>query len=1180
MTTDAMATASTSWLRPLRWFEPSVNTAPGAEQVTAGRFSLPVGTVTFLLTDVEGSTRAWEATPEAMGEAIARHYAILDAAVSSHGGVRPQEQGEGDSIVAAFGRASDALRAAADAQRGLAEEAERVQPVGLASPLRVRMAVHTGEAQMRDEANYVGQAIIRTARLRAIAHGGQVLVSQAVRDLVVDQLGDRVELLDLGVHRLKDLARPEHVWQLAGSGMEREFPPLKSLDALPNNLPIELSTFIGRHAEIEELCGLLATNRVVTVTGAGGSGKTRLAQQVAAQLSDGYPDGTWWVELAPVGTDAVRGMIAAAVSVVEPDRLVERLAGRMLLVLDNCEHVLAVVAALVQQIVAKCPEVSVLATSRGPLDVPGERTWRVPPLPAPVVGERVPIEGLRQFDAVRLFVDRAQRARPNFALTTANGPAVAELCARLDGIPLAIELAAARVKSLTPEQILGGLEDALRLLTGGSRLVLPRQQTLEASIGWSHDLLAERDRTLFRRLAVFAEGWDLDAAEAVCTDADEGGPAHVRGSVVAVATSTTGPLTGHDDDGQQPRNFRFPALGVHAVLDGLERLIDQSLIRVDERDGVARYALLETVRQFAARQLEAHVDERDALRTRHASWFAGLAGAIGPLVEGPDEHACVARLSPERNNLSVALHHLLDTGNPGALAEMTLACGPFWNSADTPAEGRNWTTTALDGVIDEPLRVRLLGARAMHVFLIGNMYEVLSEARAVLVPAEAIGDRRTAGRARALEACAARFTDVDQAVDQFDRAAEDCRTAGDRFGEAHALCQKASLCAFRGLRRTAQELATAGGVVAALANPSLCAWHNDSLATLSLRTADHAGMRAALQPLGAREVHAMPLRCALDLMIRADHGDELPDPDPIAARVLVLERAENFRDAMMLNMALMQLLRLADASERGQAVADDAARRMPILPRWHLDGALFALALGDPEGARERLARAVPLPGDVELRLFIAASMISALIARHDRDFTKAEAAAHVALSLAVEHEHARETLDALEVLAGIAAAHGSWQLTARLAGAAQERRDCHPLKARTEPIRSMLTADLTVSRNALGEPAFQKAFDEGRLLSGDDAVAYAQRARGERSRPTIGWASLTPTERRVVDLARHGLTNGDIAAELLMGAETVKTHLSRTYAKLAVANRTQLAALPRPNDTSTASTTATTEPS
>ena len=311
MSSDELAVPSTTnWLRPLRWAAPSMTT-PARPTSGHDGFALPVGTVTFLLTDVEGSTLGWQSAPELMGSAIARHYEILERAVAANGGVLPQEQGEGDSIVGAFGRASDALKAAVEAQQALA-----VEPwsEGLLTPIRVRMAMHTGEAQMRNEANYVGQAIIRTARLRAIAHGEQVLVSQAARDLAVDQLGSEVELLDLGMHRLKDLARPEHVWQVAAPGLRREFPPLKSLDAVPNNLPMDLSTFVGRQADISTVAALVETNQLITVNGTGGAGKTRLAQQVAAQLSDRFEDGTWWIELAPLHPSAVLGVIAAAVA--------------------------------------------------------------------------------------------------------------------------------------------------------------------------------------------------------------------------------------------------------------------------------------------------------------------------------------------------------------------------------------------------------------------------------------------------------------------------------------------------------------------------------------------------------------------------------------------------------------------------------------------------------------------------------------------------------------------------------------------------------------------------------------------------------------------------------------------------------------------------------------------------
>ena len=369
--------------RTLSWGDPLVTGS-----WSPGSFALPAGTVTFLLTDVESSTKMWELESAAMADAISRHYELLDAAITSHDGVRPLEQGEGDSVVAAFSRASDAVLAALDAQRALFEE-----PWPTATPLKVRMAVHTGEARLRDDRNYAGQAVIRTARLRAIAHGGQVVISSAARDLVIDHLGDDVTLVDLGVHRLKDLARPEHVWQLAHADLTAEFPPLRSLDAVPNNLPVTLSSFIGRFDDIVTVVGLLDDNRLITLTGSGGAGKTRLAQQVAAEVAERYPDGVWWVDLVGLTNAAlVPSAISRATMVPEDpgDPLVgiaERLSEKcMLLVLDNCEHLLDGCADVAAALLASCSDVTVLATSRAPLNVPGELSWRVPPLAIPVRG--------------------------------------------------------------------------------------------------------------------------------------------------------------------------------------------------------------------------------------------------------------------------------------------------------------------------------------------------------------------------------------------------------------------------------------------------------------------------------------------------------------------------------------------------------------------------------------------------------------------------------------------------------------------------------------------------------------------------------------------------------------------------------------------------------------------------
>src|SRR3954470_3103690 len=443
---------------------------------------LPTGIVSLLLADVEGSTRLWEAQPAEMTTALARLNSVVNEIVAAHDGVRPVEQGEGDSFVIAFARASDAVTAALDLQ--LADLA----------PIRLRIGIHTGEVQLRDEGNYIGPAINRTARIRDLGHGGQTLVSQATHDLVVDRLPDKASLRDLGTHRLKDLARPERVHQLDHPDLARDFPALRSLDAYPHNLPVQLTSFIGRERELERLRALLADNRLVTLTGSGGAGKTRLALQVAADALAEHPDGVWHVDLAPL-TDPELLPIAVARALGLPDdptrttteTVVHRVGQKsVLLLLDNCEHLIAASAAFAETLLRSCPGATVLGTSREPLGINGETAWRVPSLSLPDAAA-----GHAGSEAVQLFADRARQGRPGFAVTDENAAAVAEICRRLDGIPLAIELAAARVGVLTPVQIARHLSDRFRLLTTGSRTALPRQKTLRATLDWSYDLLTE-----------------------------------------------------------------------------------------------------------------------------------------------------------------------------------------------------------------------------------------------------------------------------------------------------------------------------------------------------------------------------------------------------------------------------------------------------------------------------------------------------------------------------------------------------------------------------------------------------------------------------------------------------------------------------------------------------------------
>ena len=549
--------------------------------------ALPTGTVTFVLTDIEGSTKLWEAGADETAVSVARHYELLDAAITLHGGVRPVEQGEGDSVVGAFSCASDAVAAALDVQRAFAQE-----PWPAGGEVRVRMALHTGEIRLRDSGNYFGPTIIRCARMRAIGHGGQTLISDATRDLVVDSLPDAAELRELGLHRLKDLGRAERIWQLVHPDLGCEFPPLRSLGALPTNLRAQVSSFVGRDPEIASVRQALREHRLVTLTGTGGCGKTRLALHAAADELDVFPDGVWCAELAAVarGSDisqAIAGVFGLREEFGRP--LIDTLAEQLhdlgaLLVVDNCEQVLDAAAAMIEALLHACPRLRVLATSREPLGVAGEVAWRVP--------------SLDRSTSVALFLERAEQARPGFTPDADASNAIGQIVDRLDGIPLAIELAAARVRMMHPTRIAAALDDRFRLLTGGSRTAMPRQQTLEASVAWSYELLDDDEQTLARRLSVL-HGFTLEAAEAVSSD------------------------EGAD---------RF------GVLDTLTRLVDKSLVHVDHADRESRYGMLESVRQFLQVRLVESGDA-DAVRARHFSYFLDLAEQLAPRLafgDGPE----------------------------------------------------------------------------------------------------------------------------------------------------------------------------------------------------------------------------------------------------------------------------------------------------------------------------------------------------------------------------------------------------------------------------------------------------------------------------------------------------------------------------------------------------------------
>jgi predicted ATPase/class 3 adenylate cyclase len=622
----------------------------------AGRAT--TGTFTFFFSDIEGSTELVRRLGEAYGDVLARYRAILRAAVDAEGG--EEVDAEGDGLFCAFARAPGAVGAAVEAQRALAAETWPPQVV-----LGARMGLHTGEAAVRGRA-YVGLDVHRAARVAAAGHGGQVLLSDTTRALVVDRLPDGVTLRDLGEHRLPDLTRPERLWQVAALGLPHDFPPLRTLDATPNNLPTQLTSFVGRTAEVAEVGVLLHSARLVTLTGPGGTGKTRLALQAAAALAEELTDGVFFVPLAGVrDPDLLPSAILEALGMPEApgrrpaEHVIDHLQGReLLLVLDNFEQLLEA-GPYVADLLRAASGVNVLVTSRAPLHVSGEQEFGVPPLPVPDAAGAADLAALSQYEAVALFIQRARAVAPSFEVTAENAPAIAEICARLDGLPLAIELAAARVKLLPPEAMLPRLGSRLTALGVGARDLPARQQTLRGAISWSFDLLDEEAQRLLARLAVFEDGWLLETAEEVC---------------------------GGDLD----------------VLTGLEALVDHSLVSRREQGDRMRFAMLETIREFATEQLEASA-EAENFRGLHARAYLAMAEEAAQHLLGRDQGRWTRLLAEEQGNCRAALNWFCDVRDTEHGLRLGAALWRFWQKRSVH-EGRAKLAAVLvvDGVEQHP----------------------------------------------------------------------------------------------------------------------------------------------------------------------------------------------------------------------------------------------------------------------------------------------------------------------------------------------------------------------------------------------------------------------------------------------------------------------------------------------
>ncbi len=714
--------------------------------------SLPTGTVTFLFTDIEGSTTFLQRLGDRRyAEVLAEHRRLLRDAFAAGNGKEVDTQG--DAFLVAFPRAKDAVATAVVAQQALMKH---TWPDGLS--LRVRMGLHTGEPVSNTD-RYVGLDVHRASRICAAGYGGQILVSQTVKDLVALDLPAGVSLRDLGNHRLKDLKEPEHLFQVVHSDLPADFPPLKSLDARPNNLPIQLTSFVGRAREIAEVKRLLGTARLVTLTGSGGAGKTRLALQVAADVVEDYPDGVWLAEFAPIADPAlVPKTVASALDVPEQlgrgmtETLVDAIRSKaLLLVLDNCEHLLEVCANLAAALLRASPNVRILATSREGLDIPGETLWRVPSLSLPDMRQLPPSEDLVLYEAVRLFVDRAMATTPGFAVTSENAPVVAQVCQRLDGIPLAIELAAARVKVLAVEQIAARLDDRFHLLTGRSRTVLPRHQTLRAAIDWSYNLLPDAERVLLQRLAVFAGGWTLEAAEAVCAG----------GSVEAAE-----------------------------ILNRLTSLVDKSLVLVEMLGAEARYRLLETVREYGLAQLR-QSGEADDVRRRHREWCLSLEEGWRLSYFGAQSTLWLERLETEHANLRAAVEWSR-VEKDGAEAGLRLVGTLWWFLVQHGhwSEAREWLEGALARSAEVPPAAlpRALAGASNLAWRRGDYGEATKLAAEALEVSRKLGDKEaTAILLFQLGQAAMRRGDSEQATALHNECLNVSCELGNKWWSGHAL---------------------------------------------------------------------------------------------------------------------------------------------------------------------------------------------------------------------------------------------------------------------------------------------------------------------------------------------------------------------------------------------------------